>query len=290
MQWSIWVLEYSRVEHYPVSGVIYGAHNVGTVPLPYAYVVMKGPGGVVMVDLGFDLHGQGRGALLATRYGVENWHAPDVVLGEIGLEPADVGCALLTHLHWDHAGNVAAFPNATVYVQERELSEWLHTLTLPRELSFFTEPIDPEDLIQINELLRDGRLRTVRGDLPGVLPGVDIHAAYDTHTPGSMWVSVRSGPGPHEHYVLPGDNVYVYENLEGVGGDGIMRPIGYAAGNHTTALRACHDMLALVGGDSSRILPVHERRIGDRHPTRRVEPGLVVTEVCLADGEPSRVG
>ena len=51
-------------------------------------------------------------------------------LAGAGIRPADITKVLLTHLHKDHAGGVSenthhnrlAFPNATYYVQERELN------------------------------------------------------------------------------------------------------------------------------------------------------------------------
>ena len=51
-------------------------------------------------------------------------------LAAAGINPADVNKVLMTHLHKDHAGAVAedkdhntlSFPNATYYVQEKELS------------------------------------------------------------------------------------------------------------------------------------------------------------------------
>jgi N-acyl homoserine lactone hydrolase len=48
-----------------------------------------------------------------------------VVLAEAGVSPADVQHVFLTHAHFDHTGNTDAFPNATFYLQERELSKWI---------------------------------------------------------------------------------------------------------------------------------------------------------------------
>ena len=39
----------------------------------------------------------------------------------IGVDPEKVKTIILTHLQWDHAWNLQYFPNATVYVQEREV-------------------------------------------------------------------------------------------------------------------------------------------------------------------------
>ena len=46
---------------------------------------------------------------------------PRNALTAAGVDPHDVEFVLLTHLHWDHAGNCDLFPEATVLVQESEL-------------------------------------------------------------------------------------------------------------------------------------------------------------------------
>ena len=46
---------------------------------------------------------------------------PANALSAAGVDPHDVEFVVLTHLHWDHAGNCDLFPDATVLVQEAEL-------------------------------------------------------------------------------------------------------------------------------------------------------------------------
>ena len=46
---------------------------------------------------------------------------PANALREAGVDPCDVEIVVLTHLHWDHAGNCGLFPDARVVVQRDEL-------------------------------------------------------------------------------------------------------------------------------------------------------------------------
>jgi N-acyl homoserine lactone hydrolase len=44
-----------------------------------------------------------------------------------------------------------------------------------------------------------------------------------------------------------------------------------------------------VGYDARRVIAVHEERLKDRFPSRITADGLRISEICLADGEKSRV-
>jgi N-acyl homoserine lactone hydrolase len=45
----------------------------------------------------------------------------------------------------------------------------------------------------------------------------------------------------------------------------------------------------LAGGDARRVIPIHEEGLRDAFPSRITAEGLRITEIALANGEPSRV-
>ncbi len=284
--YSIWVLEYSHVLEYPVSGIIYGQHNKGTRKMPYGYVLLRGNGRNIMVDVGFDMSAYG--AELARQFSVINWQSPAEVLAEVGITPEDIDTVIVTHAHFDHFGNVAAFPNATFYLQKRELTTWVWALSLPREQQFFSIGIDPDDVLRGVELAKNGRLRTIDGDKSELLPGINVWAAHDTHTFGCMFVDVQAGEDEDSRFILAGDNVYAYENITGVDNDGAIRPVGLSI-NTANGIFTIAQMLELVGSRVKQIIPVHEARLPDEYPSRETKHGLYVTEVHLAPGEGSFV-
>ncbi len=292
-QYSIHVLEYSYVPNYHKSGVLYGAHNQGYVKLPYCYVLIKGEGHTALVDVGYDNTAYGKH--LGDKFGVENWHPPKTVLGELGVRPEDVDTVFITHAHFDHFGAVEAFPNAKFYIQKRELQDWVWAMSLPDRMRWMMVAVDPGDILRGVQLARDKRLVVVDGTMEDVLPGIDLHVAYDSHTFGSMWVTVRNdGRRPSEDtWILAGDLVYQFDNLEGDGAvvdvDHMYVPVGLALGSQMNLVLATEEMMKQTGYEARRIIPIHEERLRDAFPSRIAENGLRISEICLADGATSAV-
>lgn len=284
--YSIWVLEYAYVPDYANSAANYGAHNKGTIKLPYCYVVLKNDQRTVMVDVGYNY--KDYGATLAGMYGVIEWKSPKTVLAEVGLTPEDVDEVIVTHAHFDHFGNVEDFPNARFHIQEVEFSKQLWALTLPKRLSFIATAIDPGDMLRAAELATSGRLNLVQGDVSALIPGIDVFLAADTHTWGCQFVRVNNQGGA-DPWILAGDLAYTFENLNGWNNDGIYVPLGFGSGSQTNMVMALDRMVELAGDDSHRVIPIHEDRLKNSFPSRTTSEGLQVIEVSIAAGDKSYV-
>ena len=282
--YSLWIVEYARVVEYPVSAVLYGRHNAGVLVLPYCYAVLKGEGHLAVVDTGFNNDEFGK--VLADRYGVSHWQPPDVVLGRMGINPADVDTMVLTHNHFDHAGGVEAFPNAHVYIQEREVSRYLWAHGLPERLQWLTTATDPDLMLWLVGRMKDNRLTLLERDME-ILPGVRAIAAHDTHTAGSQYVTIENDRDGN--WLLAGDNCYVYESFTGENGDGVFIPIGLAFGSMERCVLTMEEMWQYVGGEVTRIVPFHEQNLWERFPTRVFDDTLHLAELSLAAGEQSRI-
>jgi glyoxylase-like metal-dependent hydrolase (beta-lactamase superfamily II) len=288
--YSLWVMEYAYVVNQPTSLFVYGAHNQGHRKMPYGYIVIKGPEGVATIDVGYNHNAYGE--VLANSYGVENWHPARAVLSEVGVTPEDVSRVFITHAHFDHMGALDQYPKATFYIQERELTKWVWAMSLERRFRWLMLGIDPADIMKAVDLARQGRLVCVEGDRENVLPGIDLHAAFDTHTWGCQYVTVRNDLSPNSQntWVFSGDLVYAHENLRGTDpNDPQYVPVGLATGSQFSLIMTAEEMTKRVGGDYTHVIPVHEERLKDLFPSRITKAGLRVTELALADGEKSRV-
>lgn len=279
--YSIWLLQTGIMPAFPRSGVLYGAHNEGTYEVPLGVVVLKGEDRLVLVDCGF--RREGREAELAETYGVHKPRSLVELLPELDLTAEEVDTILLTHAHWDHMGNLDAFPNATVHVQEREWVGWFRAICAPQQLRWLRAGIDPADFHSLLGAAFAGRVRLWNGEVTEVLPGLDLRTAFDTHTFGGQYVLVRSPSGT---WVVAGDAVLSYANLEGPEG---YVPLGQAIGSQQRCLEVFDEILTAAGGRPDRVIPVHDLEVYARYPSRETVDGLRLAELALAPGEASRV-
>jgi len=278
VSYSIWILEYGFVDRFPASNLFAAQPNEGHRRMPYCFGLVRSADRCVLVDTGFV--DQAVYDRLTAKYGHTAWRAPVDVLARVGVEAGQVDTILLTHNHFDHAGCVDAFPAAHVYIQRREIERYLAAAARPGRFEFLTR-FCQADLPQ----RLDSRRATLVDGVAEVAPGIELRPAYDTHTAGSQLVAVTNEADGT--WVFAGDNVYSYENIEGLRGDGILVPIAMSTGSATTWLDLADAMLESVGGESRRILPFHDAAVWDRFPTATVDGGLHVAEVSLAGGHAS---
>src|SRR5580704_811569 len=168
-------------------------------PLDYYVWVIKADARSIVVDTGFD-SGQAasRGRTL-TRPVAEGLAAIDV-------DPREVTDVVITHMHYDHAGNAALFPRARFHVQDAEMAYCTGRAMAHRHLSVF---FDAENVVDMVRGVFDGRVVFHAGDSV-LCPGVTLHH-LPGHTMGLQAVRVQTGRGP---VVLASDAAHFWANLE----------------------------------------------------------------------------
>jgi len=130
---------------------------------------------------------------------------PVEALAPLGLNPDNVTEVIVTHLHYDHAGGLALFPNAQLHLQTAEMAFatgpcMCHdTLRMPFTSGHVCEAITR---------LYQGKLTFHEGDAQ-IADGVTVHC-IGGHSRGLQAVRVRTRAG---WMVLASDAAHFYENL-----------------------------------------------------------------------------
>jgi glyoxylase-like metal-dependent hydrolase (beta-lactamase superfamily II) len=176
--------------------------NVGTiVRIPRVIWVLRGPTTVV-VDTSVAA-GQRAAEFIGEDFTRSKDQEPANALAAAGVDPRDVETVVLTHLHWDHAGNCDLFPDARVVVQQQELR---YAISPGR---FFRKSfLAPQSGWGIPPYLVPN-LETVDGARE-LHPGLRV-IPVPGHTPGSQGVVVDTA---HGSFCIGGDAVLSYENFE----------------------------------------------------------------------------
>ena len=89
-------------------------HNEGT-DLDYFVWLIRGGAGDILVDTGFN---QAAAAERSRKLTIN----PADALERFGIRPDSIRDIVITHLHYDHAGNLDRFPNTRFHLQDREMN------------------------------------------------------------------------------------------------------------------------------------------------------------------------
>ncbi len=283
--YSIWLLEYARVHNQHVGSVLAGRHNAGFRELSFSYVVIKGNGRTIMVDIGTD--GTDETTIkLHERDDVHNWHSPEDVLKKIGITPDDVDTVFITHAHYDHMDTMHLFKNATFYLQEKELLGWVWAMTRRKKFRAPHLALKSKNIYDALHLCEEERMILIDGEQKDVVPGIHVYPAYDGHSFASQIVLVETGGNK---WACMGDLAYQRENITGTDNDGVYVPVGIAVGSAYNITKTMDEALTLVGGDINKLILGHETDNWSIYPAQKGEDGLWMAELALADGEKSKI-
>lgn len=230
--YSIWVLESSRFLDVPAGGFMpdrayvpggeYPGHNDVFFNLPVNYGVIKGGSDVVLYDTGWKQPQYIFEMQKAPWGGGSDHFAPAAEqMAQIGITPDQVTKVVVGHGHWDHAGQIGEFPNATLYIQGEELRgiDWALKYPNPKISAVNTSPggcartpacgYPPETLDQIYGKVMNNKAVVVEGEME-IAPGLRIVPAFRAHTAGSQLLAVHTAKG---EYVFGSD---AYSSWEGI--------------------------------------------------------------------------
>lgn len=165
----------------------------------YVWVAVSGDR-VVMID-------GGAGEATARGRGFDYERNPIESLRVLGIDPGDVGDVVVTHLHWDHAGNLRGLPGATVHLHPAEIAYATGPAMSHR---YLRRPYDLGQIGDVVSLVHDGRVNFTDRGVTEVAPGLTVHP-LGGHTPGMQVVRVPTARGV---VVVASDARHYYANGE----------------------------------------------------------------------------
>jgi glyoxylase-like metal-dependent hydrolase (beta-lactamase superfamily II) len=224
-------------------GNIADLHDSG-MPLDYFVWILRNGDRTVVVDTGFTPE------TAAVRK--RNLLVPvPKALRAAGVDAGEVADVVITHLHFDHAGGLAAFPKARFHIQDAEVSYATgRHMSHPR----LRAGHEVEDVVALIRRLYEGRVNFADGDVE-IFPGISVHSAPG-HTPGLQCVRVQTERGA---VVLASDAAHLYANME--------------RQNPFPLLTSLPDMmeswrkLGALADSAEHIIPGHDPEILRRYPS-----------------------
>ena len=162
---------------------------------------------------------------------------PEYALKAAGVDPDTVTDVILTHLHWDHAGNNRLFKNAEFHVQRKELQ-------------YAAAPLKIHEGSYDRRLVFETEYKVLDGDRE-IMDGISV-ITTPGHSPGSQSVVIQTSSGA---YVLTGDLIGLYECME-------YEPM--AINSIHTDLFSYYDSLERIRQMKCRVLPGHDFRVFDQ--------------------------
>jgi len=242
-EYELFAIRYATRDARRSDHFIGGDPHDGPMPMDYFMWVASGGGRTFVIDTGFN-------ADVAKKRKRTFLRCPVETLGAFGIDVNAVEDVILTHLHYDHAGNFDRFPNARFHLQERELAYATgRFMRYPR----LSHSFEVEDICGIVRLNYARRVLFYNGDVE-LAPGLSIHAAGG-HSAGLQFVRVRTRRGP---VVLASDVSHFYENMASE------RPFTTAL--HIGEMLEGFERLLALAPDESHIVPGHDPLVMKLYP------------------------
>lgn len=217
-------------------------HNEGT-DLDYFVWLIRGKDGDILVDTGFnDVAARERSRNLTIN--------PAEALEKFGVAPSSIRDVVITHLHYDHAGNLDRFPNARFHVQDREMSFATGRCMCH---GLLRHPFSAEDVTLMVRHVFSDRVVFHDGD-DEIAPGVTLHHVGG-HSDGLQVVRVETERGP---VVLASDAAHYYGNMHRRNPFPIVYNVGDMMEGWKTVER--------LAGHPDRVIPGHDPMVRELYP------------------------
>ena len=241
-EYEAYALLYARSVR-PVTDFFLGADpHDGEAAINYYVWVLRRGARVILVDTGFN-------AERARTRRRDFIRCPIAALSTLGIAPEDVDTVVITHLHYDHAGNMDLLPRARFLLQDEEMR--FSTGRYMRH-GRMRAPFELSDVQLMVALTYGERVDFVDGD-SDLAPGIRLHHVPG-HSPGLQALTVETRAG---RLCLASDAAHFYDNITRGDPFPIVADVGRTLDGHAR--------VAGLAGHPARLIPGHDPAVAERY-------------------------
>lgn len=244
--YEVFAVRYAHLERTARHNFVGGDEHDGPMPLDYYVWAIVGGGRTVLVDTGFD---EG----MARKRGRRIVRPVAEGLKAIGIEPDSIEHIVISHMHYDHAGNHDLFPRARYHVQDDEMAYCAGRCMAEPAVGGVFEAGDVTAMIH---KIFAGRVEFHQGDAE-LAPGITLHKVGG-HTRGMQIVRVATARG---FVVLGSDTAHFYANL--------FEDRPFPIFDDLDAYRAAHRTALKLASSPQHYIPGHDPLVLARYPGAR---------------------
>jgi glyoxylase-like metal-dependent hydrolase (beta-lactamase superfamily II) len=217
--------------------------------LDYFVWVVRNRKSLYVVDTGFAQEAADRRKRTLLR------NPADALREYLEIDPDKVSDVIVTHLHYDHAGNLDKFPQARFHVQDREVSYATSRYMTHQPLRM---PFDLEDVLHMIRRVYAGQAVFHDGDAE-LEPGLTLHRVGG-HSAGLQIVRVWTERG---WVVLASDASHFYEGFQ----RNRLFPVVLNVGEMLEGYRT----LYMLAASPDHIVPGHDPLVMSLYPAASTE-------------------
>ena len=244
-------------DHYEVLAIRYAERNnriradsfiftddhTSSHPMDYFVWLIRNETRTILVDTGYD-------ATEAAQRGRPILVEPVEALANIGITPEIIDSIIVTHLHYDHAGGLAQFPQARLHLQEAEMAYATGPCMCHGTLRM---PFTADHVCETVKRVYAGKV-TFHDGTSQIAPGITVHR-IGGHSRGLQCVRVETANGP---VVLASDASHYYENYQ--------RKVPFPLVVDVEDMLKGFDQLERLAGPGGRIIPGHDPLVRAKYP------------------------
>ena len=234
-QYEVYAVRYATVHRQRSENFIVRDPHDGPMPMDYFVWLIRGRDRQWLVDLGFNAEA----AAARKRRLLRN---PIEALSVLGVSPDALTDVIITHLHYDHAGNIDLVPGARLHLQETEMK-----YSVSRHMTFkpLRHAYSGRDIELMVRRLYNDEIVFHDGDSE-LAPGIEL-LLIGGHTMGLQAVRVHTARG---WVVLASDASHYYDN--------ILNEAPFPVVHDVSAMLAGHRRLMSLAETPGHLIPGHD--------------------------------